>query len=233
MRVRAAGLLALCLTCVPTPGAAQELHSLDDIRGEVARYLATELSQPDVRYRLAVTDLDPRLRLPLCGLPLVLSAPPARPRSASVTVNVRCPGPRPWSIYVPARASALGPVVILARPVPVGAPLGAADLRVEEREVQGLGGGHFTDPGQLVGKTLRRAVTPGEPLVPTAVTNPPLVRRGERVVLVARLGGLDVRMPGEAMGDAAEGETVSVRNLGSQRVVAGRVVAQGTIEVPM
>lgn len=232
-RPHRAGLLCLALAGGPLPAPAGDLHPLEDIRSQIAQYLEREVAAPGVSYRLTVADLDPRLRLSQCGEPLQLSAPGGSNRSASVTIQVRCPAPRPWSIYVPARASALGPVVVLARPVAIGAPLGEADLRLEERELHGLGGGHFSDPGPLVGKTLRRAIAPGQPLVPAALANPAMVRRGERVVLVARAGGLDVRMPGEALRDAAAGESVSVRNLSSDRVVVGRVVGSGTVEVPM
>jgi flagella basal body P-ring formation protein FlgA len=122
---------------------------------------------------------------------------------------------------------------VLARPAAPGTALQASDLRVEERDLVSLGGGYFPDPAALVGRTLKRSIAPGQPLSPSALTSAVRVKRGERVVLLARVLGLDVRMQGEALRDGAVGETIGVRNLNSQRVVEGRVTSEGAVEVAM
>jgi flagella basal body P-ring formation protein FlgA len=40
-------------------------------------------------------------------------------------------------------------------------------------------------------------------------------------------------MQGEALRDGAVGEAIGVRNLSSQRVVEGRVTAEGAVEIAM
>jgi flagella basal body P-ring formation protein FlgA len=227
-------LLALIgAASVPALAAGDSFHPLEDIRAQVTAYLEGELTSPGVDHRLSVSELDPRLRLPFCETGLEMALTGNRARSGNVTVHVRCTGPRPWSLYVPARARALAPVVVLARPVSPGTPLQAGDLQVVEREVSELTGGHFSDPGTLLGKVLRRALAPGVPVVPSAVESPMLIQRGERVPIVARVAGVDVRMEGEALRGGAAGETIPVRNLGSRRVVEGRVTAERTVEVAM
>jgi flagella basal body P-ring formation protein FlgA len=228
-----ARLGALALALLPAHANAQALQAPEDIRTQVAAFLARELGPESPQRRYEVNELDPRLRLARCEEPLVLSLPAGAPRSGSLTVGVRCTGERPWSIFVPARARTFGPVVVLAQPVTPGATLKAADLRVEERDLTAGPAGHFADPAALLGRTLKRSVAPGQPLTASAVASTLRVRRGERVVLVARLGGMDVRMQGEALRDAAVGDTVAVRNLSSQRVVEGRVNAEGNVEVAM
>ena len=59
----------------------------------------------------------------------------------------------------------------------------------------------------------------------------PVVQRGDPVTLVSRAGGMEVRMAGRVLGAAAVGATVSVENLGSRRIIRGRLVGPGTVEV--
>ena len=59
------------------------------------------------------------------------------------------------------------------------------------------------------------------------------VRRGQRVVLVARAGGLVVRMDGKALASAAVEGVVRVQNRQSKRIVEGVVRAGGIVDVPM
>lgn len=60
---------------------------------------------------------------------------------------------------------------------------------------------------------------------------PDVVRRGDPVTLVSRAGGMEVRMAGRVLGAAPVGATVSVENLGSRRIIRGRLVGPGFVEV--
>ena len=58
-----------------------------------------------------------------------------------------------------------------------------------------------------------------------------LLRRGDPVVLLSRIGGVEVRVAGRVLGQPGAGGTVSVENTESRRVVRGRVVGAGVVEV--
>jgi flagella basal body P-ring formation protein FlgA len=83
----------------------------------------------------------------------------------------------------------------------------------------------------LDGAKLRRDAKPGEVLRRSWLDLPPLVARGDRVTLIARRGALQLTAVGEALGRGALGETVRVRNVGSERIVAGRVAGPQTVEI--
>ena len=53
------------------------------------------------------------------------------------------------------------------------------------------------------------------------------------MVISARSGTIQVRMPGEALSNGTLGQQIQVRNLGSRRVIKARVVGQGQVEVAM
>lgn len=61
--------------------------------------------------------------------------------------------------------------------------------------------------------------------------NPVLVKQRELVRLVARLGPLQVVALGEALQDGRVGQSISVRNVDSKKVVLGRVVDRSIVEV--
>lgn len=67
----------------------------------------------------------------------------------------------------------------------------------------------------------------------TAVAAPPavIVRRGDPVVLRARIGSTEVKMGGRALGQALPGNVVNVENDSSHRIIRGRLNEDGTVEV--
>ena len=154
-------------------------------------------------------------------------------KMTNTTVRVACPGPKPWSLYVPVSVKHYQPVVVLARPVAPGSILTSDDLRLEDRSVNGLVSGYFSHPDQVIGKQMRRSMGVGQAVSRMAVLAPKLVSRGERVIVLAGLKGLEVRVEGTVLMDGAVGDRVRVRNERSQRVVEGTLAPDGTVRVRM
>jgi flagellar basal body P-ring formation protein FlgA len=200
--------------------AVAESHAL-----EAARSFA-----PDgARVEVTAARLDSRLKLADCPVEPETFDPPGQRPNAHLSVGVRCPTAPAWSLYVPVRVDVTVDVVVLSAAVGHGQTLGSDDLRHESRNVARLGGAYLTRIEDAEGMVLRHPVPPGTVLAPRLVERPKVVRRGQRVRLVVRDGGLSVRSDGEALADAAEGDRVRVRNLGSRLVVEGVVDAQGAV----
>jgi flagella basal body P-ring formation protein FlgA len=70
-------------------------------------------------------------------------------------------------------------------------------------------------------------------VTPHMVEAPRLIQRGQEVTLVVEGTALAVRAKGTALGDAAEGERVQVRNSSSQEVVEGVVRGRGIVAVSL
>ena len=87
------------------------------------------------------------------------------------------------------------------------------------------------DPPAVVGRRLRRAMPAGAMLATDDVGGEDALKRGDPVTLVSRAGGMEVRMGGRAMGAGKVGSTISVENTGSRRIIRGRVVGAGLVEV--
>ena len=146
------------------------------------------------------------------------------------TVGVRCRGPRPWKLYVPVRLSVTAPIFVAARYLSAGTEITRADLRIADADVTRERGVLRADE-PVEGMVLRRDLAAGEPLRGNLLDAPTLVRRGQRVTLLASGGPIRIRMGGTAMGDGRRGERIRVRNTSSGRIVEGIVRSSDQVEI--
>ncbi|MDF9616649.1 flagellar basal body P-ring formation chaperone FlgA [Pseudomonas entomophila] len=196
----------------------------------VEDYLAT--TQTQGRYEIQVNTLDPRLRMPLCSQQLDASLESSTPLGR-VTVKVRCDGSAPWTVFVPAQVRLLREVVVMTRPLKRESVIDQGDVALRERDVGTLTQGYLTQLEQAVGMKLVRPTVLDQVLTQQHMEQADVIRKGDQVVIVARSGGLSVRMPGEALDRGGMEAQIRVRNLNSKRVVKARVTGPGQVEVAM
>lgn len=170
--------------------------------------------------------VDAAVRMPACAQPLQAVA--TGPRMA----EVRCPDAGGWRLTVPARVRREADVVVLTAPVRAGAMIDAAQLAVQHRDIANGSGVGMSDPTQVAGHVARRAMPAGAVVTAGDLADGAgALKRGDPVVIVSRAGGIEVRMGGRALGNAMSGAVVAVENLESKRIVRGRLVADGVVEV--
>jgi flagella basal body P-ring formation protein FlgA len=230
LRAAVALLLVLPGTLASLAVCAEPFETTQRIESRVREYLASRTHNTDSPATVEVGPIDARLRLPRCRQPLEAFLVPGANEFGHTTVGVRCAGAEPWTIYVTATVHVMGEVVVSARSMARGATLTRADLTTRRLDLSTLPPGAATHLAQVEGKLLKRPVAPGTVLTATMLASKPLVRRGETVTLLARVGGLDVRVGAEALASGAAGERIKVRNASSRRVVEATVVAAGLVE---
>jgi flagella basal body P-ring formation protein FlgA len=221
--VRAFHLLALVLLFVAMPCAtagarAAEPHPIDAIRSAAIAALGADPAHADATVAA-------NLRLDACRQPLQAVATGAQ------TAQVRCPDSPGWKLYVPVRVRHEADVVVLRGPVRAGQPITADQLVVQRRDVADAGAPVFNDPAEIIGMSPSRPLAAGATLTAADLVQGPPLRRGDPVVLLTRIGGVEVRMAGRALGPAGAGGIVSAENVESHRVVRGRLVEPGVVEI--
>lgn len=77
----------------------------------------------------------------------------------------------------------------------------------------------------------RRGVNAGQPVTTDLIESPPLMTKGDKVVLLYETGALRLETPAEVLADARAGETVQVRNMLSKKQVLGRAIDAQTVVV--
>jgi flagella basal body P-ring formation protein FlgA len=109
--------------------------------------------------------------------------------------------------------------------------LTASDLRVEERDSLSANQPVLQRIEDAVGQGLRRPLPPNAILGPAVLESPVLVRRGERVTVSVRTGGIAVSSQAEALRDGRRGERIQARNLQSRRTIELTVTGPGQGEI--
>ncbi|MDB5982947.1 MAG: flgA, partial [Pseudomonas sp.] len=229
---------ALWLFTACQPAQAVTLSLPDQLIGvtqgflefSVEDYLAT--TKTEGRYQIQVNTLDPRLTLTQCDKELTASLETPQP-IGRVTVKVRCEGTLPWTVYVPAQVHLFRQVVVVNRPIKRESIITDDDVIMTERDISQMPQGYMTSLDQAVGQKATRQMLNGQILTPLQLEQAEVVRKGDQVIITAKSGTLQVRMPGEALSNGGMGEQIRVKNLNSQRVIKARVMAPGQVEVSL
>lgn len=122
-------------------------------------------------------------------------------------------------------------VVVARRPLGRFKPIEAEDIEVRAVDLAGLPADRIEDPEAAIGQRTRRAVDAGAVLRPDLLEPPPLIKRGDRVRIVAETAGLRVSVFGQAKQKGAQGELIPVVNLDSNKLVHARVVDSQTVRI--
>lgn len=222
------------LAAVSTVAQAQTLQTPDDLRRAAEGFLIERLhtTGSEVVTHATAAALDPRLRLQQCTRPLQGLLAAGAQVSANMTVGVRCTSPA-WTVYVPVAVESEMKVLLLRQAAARNAVLVPADIEVQSRRVPGIAAGYLRSADQLQGRHLRMPAGPGTALTVDLLAADILVRRGQRVTLIASVGGLEVRAQGEAMADASATGRVRVLNLSSRKVVEGQAESSDRVRVSL
>ena len=86
-------------------------------------------------------------------------------------------------------------------------------------------------PNQVLGAQTSKNIPQGASIYTSDIDLLPAVTRGQQITLLYRSGSLTVRAAGEALEGGALGDIISVRNERTRRVVKGKILAPGIVEV--
>ena len=171
----------------------------------------------------AVNGLDVEVEIPharpievrgteLPALKASLSGGGIRERTASVQLEITSPdGDVLRKIHLAARTRVFARAAVAARDIARGDSLGPGDVTMKRVEVGGIRG-WYKDAEPLAGARMTCAVKEGAVLRGLAVRPAPLVKRGDKVILKAAVGSVEVTAQGEARTDGGKGESIRVFN---------------------
>lgn len=225
---------AATVSCLLTPAlaAATAPASLPwderQLRGYVAEQVAAA-GPAASRLEVEFGQLHPGLRLAACGevQPFV---PSGRKLWGRSSLGLRCVQGASWSVLLPMTVRAWGPAMVAAAPLEAGAVLSLQDFEEQEIELTREPPTLVRDPSQWEGRTLVRALHPGQALRTDMVRHTAVVKSGDPVRLQIVGSGFQIQAAGQALGQAAEGQSLRVRTeLG--KVVTGVARAGRVVEV--
>lgn len=224
MRKTLSTLLLITMSALPVWAGAQQNHA--EIRDIVSAFVRTQTQALPGKASFQVAEIDRRISLPACQQ-LEAFLPPGTQLNGIANVGVRCNGKQAWSIFLQVNIKISMNMLTLKRTMQAGQMLSADDVAMLSSE--SVQAGTLSDPSQAAGKVMKYSVGAGQILRHDMLRAPYTVKQGETVQLKVRGSGFSVSTEGQALNNAADGESTTARTASGQ-IISG-IAKNGAIEI--
>ncbi len=130
-----------------------------------------------------------------------------------------------------ARLEVFAEVAVAKNPLRRHQILEEKDVHLVHRNITQQAADVVTDLGEVLGKRVNLSVNSQEVLRKSMVEVPPLVKKGDRVILVVENSHFKITCMGEVKEEGRAGDRIKVTNISSKREVYGRVLDGQTVLV--
>lgn len=227
-------LLSLCFKSVVSADLyklSSSTHSHSDIVNIAKAFIADEINQQDDSTHINIKPLDNRLQLHQCTAPLLAFWPPGAKQVGHTTVGIRCNDHKPWKIYLGAQIKRFEKVWVTSTAIARGTLLKDSNIILEKREISSTHNEYFTNQQNPIGLQAKRPIRKGDIIQVRAFEKPLAIKRGDRVIVIARVGGLEIRTVATALSSAAEGDRIKVKNISSNKEFEGVLTENSVVHV--
>lgn len=220
------------LVCVNTPVGAASFQSHKSIYQTAESFVRDRVeSNSNQSKDIVVGKLDSRLKLKTCNKSLRAFMPKGSRIIGKTTVGVKCEGSKPWSLHVPVTIRIYKKVLAATRTLSKGEVLAESDLKLIKHDISNLSYGYFEDVKVGTGMKVKRHVLADTVLTPSMLKKPQVIKRGQKVSILANSGRMQVRMMGKALNNGAIGDRIKVMNMKSRQKIEGVVTSPAEIKV--
>ncbi len=121
-------------------------------------------------------------------------------------------------------------VAVLAHDIDRNEMLKSSDVMLERRPKAEIIG-EPASRDRVIGMQVRRPMRAGMPIRVADVVKPNLVQRDQSVTVIYQVPGIYLTTRGKAVDSGAEGDTVSVLNVQTKRILTGTVTGSGQVTI--
>lgn len=216
-------LTAVFVSGRPVPLPAQEAGAVHvAVRDAIVSAVRARMGDVQVRVVDLRTDL-------AGGTGLVAVPDPGARAGRPVQFTVRAGTRRAGSAVALVHVSA--PHVRAARALDRDERIVADSLTAQDGDLVDVRFERLPGVEDLVDNQTRRAVAPGEVMTTAVVAVPDVVRSGDEVRVVVRMGPVEATGVGRASGSGRVGDVIRVGRSGTRTLQRARIVAPGTVEI--
>ncbi len=198
----------------------------------IADFLAANMDRlPRAEFRFTSIQAPSEIMLPTGNLRW--SVTPSRPEilgSSSFSIVFQVDGRTVKNCTVRGHLEALAPVVTASVNLKKGTVILPDQVTMTRRDIATLKN-PVLSLDQVIGMQVRRNIPPGRALEARFLEQPPVIRKGELVKILAIKGPMRISTTGIATRDGRTGETIRVKNISSSKYVYCRVDAPGIVSV--
>jgi flagella basal body P-ring formation protein FlgA len=152
-------------------------------------------------------------------------------RHALFNVDVIQNGTAVRTLWVTADITVHARVVQAAARIPFGSTIAAPDVKEAMADINDARAQYFHTSSEVIGKVMRRTLSPGDPLTRDSVANPLLIHTGETVRVRLQRGPIALSSMAKAEQDGRLGEIIRIRNLDFARSLKATVVGRGEVRI--
>ena len=122
-------------------------------------------------------------------------------------------------------------VVVAKKPLQKHKPITEDDVVLYKMDLADLPGNVFMDLEAVLGKRTRRAIGSNTVLRTDLIELPPIIQRGDIVVVVAESNGLRITALGKAKRKGRLGDRIPVENFDSKKILHAEIVDSRTVKI--
>jgi flagella basal body P-ring formation protein FlgA len=207
-----------------------EKHEIEKI---VSDYITQNIPQEDQSVRIKEIKISEKVVLSKGRIAYKVAAPVMRPLTGtcSVAVDFSVNGHFEKKVWATAKIEVWGSVVVTRKPLGRYKPITEDDIMLQTMDLTHLSSNVVTDPEAVLGKRTKRAIGAQTPLRADNIELPPLVKRGDLVVIIAQSKGLKITTRGIVKKKGRLGDRIPVVNVDSKKVLYARVIDSNTVQV--
>jgi flagellar basal body P-ring formation protein FlgA len=210
--------------------ANQHFFSLKQLKEEAAQFLQEHYQDlPHKRIDISVGNLDSRLKLNPCSLPLEMTIQDPEHQGGNISMQIKCVAQPTWSVHVAAQVLIYQQVPVAKRELTRGEQISADDITNKIINISEIHQSFTTTIEDIIGKQVKRNLAAGEVFKGQSLESLKVIKRGDLVVLEMLTGQIRVSSSATAMSDGRIGEKIKVKNAQSQRIVMGEVMGEGLV----
>ena len=214
--------LYILITLFSASNAYAKIQSHESLQKAVVNFLQVE-TRDTQDTEITVKEFDKRLRLHQCSTALEAFWPLGNKRLGNTTVGVRCQGDKPWKIYVGAHIHIYKSVWVSKMGLNRNQVLDLASVSKEKRDITRLTSGYLLSDTPIEGMQIKRNIPANHVLTNIMLDSLKMVKRGDRITIISRYNGIEVRAAGIALSDGSKGERIRVKNTSSKREIEAYV----------
>lgn len=216
-------------TSLAVPAHAVEKQRIEALYEAAQQFLSAQLASYGDKATFELGKLDNRIVLAPCNK-IDVQLPPGNRLVGNSVLKIQCTNGGKWALNLPVAISIQSDYWVAARALPGGYEVTENDLERRSGDLAQLPPSAITDLGQAIGRTVIGGIAAGAPLRSEALRPPYAVKANDFVKVIARGEGFEVASEGRAMGNANDGQMVSVK-MASGNIVKGLARAGGLVEV--
>ncbi|MDH5230816.1 MAG: flagellar basal body P-ring formation chaperone FlgA, partial [Gammaproteobacteria bacterium] len=109
----------------------------------------------------------------------------------------------------------------------------AQDLYISNQDLNAKGRSYYSQVDDIIGMIVKTPVRSGTILRKRHLRLPTIIKRGQKVTIIAGRKQFEIRMTGQALMDGSKGDLIRVTNISSKKTVEGEVIRAGVIRIQL